>query len=109
MPRPKGSKNKVKDPGIDWDLSIGEAQGAREATVAEIEEITNKIAALKTDLKNCKKELKSIDNRIASMEKKKAAAEQKAAEEAKKTEATELVKKALASGYTVDNILELLK
>lgn len=109
MARPKGSKNKVKDPGIDYALSIAEKQGAVDAITEEINALVANIDELKAQLKEKKKELKSFERQIATLEAKKEAADQKAAEEAKANEAIELVKHALAQGTTADEILELLK
>ena len=54
-------------------------------------------------------ELKSAEKEVAKLEAKKAKADQKAAEEAKKAEAEDVLKKLLASGMSVDEILAKLK
>lgn len=111
MPRPKGSKNKVKIEKIpvDYDLSIAEVSAGRDALASEIESITANINSLREDLKAKKKEFKSTDKRIAGLQAKKAKADQKAAEEAAEKAAIDIVKKALAEGTSADEIMELLK
>lgn len=54
-------------------------------------------------------EIKQVEKEIAKLEAKKAKADAKAAEEAKKSEAENVVKKLLASGMSADEILEKLK
>ena len=67
MPRPKGSKNKLKPvkATVDFAAQLAEKQSAKEAVAAEIASITANINALKADLKTKKAELKSIDNEIS--------------------------------------------
>ena len=95
MPRPKGSKNKLKTikATVDFAVQIAEKQSAKEAVAAEITSITANIDTLKADLKAKKVELKSIDKEIAKIEAKKIKAETKAAESAKKAEAEDMLKK----------------
>ena len=111
MPRPKGSKNKVKTVKItpDFATQITEKQSEKETLAAEIASITANIDALKADLKAKKAALKKAEKELAKLEDKKAAADQKAAEAAKKTEAEDMVKKLLAEGMSADEILAKLK
>ena len=111
MPRPKGSKNKIKTvkATVDFAAQIAEKQSARESLSAEIASITANIDSLKTDLKEKKASLKAIDKEIVRLEAKKAKADAKAAEEAKKTEAESVLKKLLAEGMSADEILAKLK
>lgn len=111
MPRPKGSKNKVKTvkTTTDFATQITEKQSEKETLTAEIASITANIDALKADLKAKKAALKKIEKELTKLEDKKAAADQKAAEAAKKTEAEDMVKKLLAEGMSADEILEKLK
>ncbi|MEF2866510.1 MAG: hypothetical protein U0N87_07045 [Anaerobutyricum sp.] len=60
-------------------------------------------------MKEKKSALKKAEKEVASLEAKKAKADAKAAEEAKKAETESVVKKLLASGISVDEILEKLK
>lgn len=111
MPRPKGSKNKLKTvkTTIDFAAQIAEKQAAKEAAAAEIASITENIDALKADLKTKKASLNKLDKELVKLESKKKDAETKAAESAKKAEAEAVLKKLLASGKTADEILAKLK
>ncbi len=108
MPRTKGSKNRPK-PTNDFTSQIAEKQEFIASLTSEITFITANIDTLKADLKEKKAVLKSTQKELAKLEAKKAAAEQKAAEAAKKNEAENLVKKLLAEGVSVDDIIEKLK
>lgn len=109
MPRTKGSKNRPKTATADFASQIAEKQSAREALSAEIASIIANMDSLKADLKEKKVSLKTIDKEIVKLEAKKAKADAKAAEEAKKTEAESVLKKLLAEGISVDEILAKLK
>ena len=109
MPRTKGSKNKPKTVTADFVTQIAEKQSVKETLSAEIASIIANIDTLKADLKEKKTALKKVEKEVASLELKKAKADAKAAEEAKKTEAEDVLKKLLASGMTADEILEKLK
>ena len=93
MPRPKGSKNKVKTESPALDLTaIEEMMGKIES---EIEELT-------TTLKVKKGELKELGKQKLEAEKK--AAERKADED--KAKLFEAVEK---SGKSIEEILEMIK
>lgn len=109
MPRTKGSKNKPKMVTADFATQIAEKQSAKEELSAEIASIAANIDSLKADLKEKKVSLKAIDRDIVKLEGKKAKADAKVAEEAKKTEAESVLKKLLAEGMGVDEILAKLK
>ena len=110
MARPKGSKNKSNVIAtVDYASLIAEKNAAIEATNNEIASITANIDTLKGDLKARKAEVKKLNKDIAKLESKKSAADQKIAEAAAEKEAIDLVKKVLAGGTTVDEIIELLK
>ena len=53
MPRPKGSKNKVKPaiPTTDLAALIADKSSAKDALAADIASLEEKLTALKTDLK----------------------------------------------------------
>ena len=53
MPRPKGSKNKVKPttPSTDFTSLIAEKSSTKEALVADIASLEENLTALKADLK----------------------------------------------------------
>lgn len=109
MPRPKGSKNKTKNANIDYAVAIAEKESEKTSVNAEIENLVGVIADAKEELKAKKKQLKAIDKKIEFLTTAKENAEKYAVEQAKKDEAIEVVKQALAQGTTVDEILELLK
>ena len=109
MPRTKGSKNKPKTVTADFTTKIAKKQSAKEALTAEIASITTNIDTLKADLKEKKIALKTAEKEVASLEAKKAKADAKAAEEVKKAEAESVLKKLLAEGMSVDEILAKLK
>ena len=94
MPRPKGSKNKVK---VKEALGFAQEEIEEKIAAAEAE-----IAALSEQLKAKKAELKALAK--AKLEAEKAAAEKKAAEDKKK-----LLSAVEASGKSIEEILEMLK
>ena len=95
MPRTKGSKNKPKITK-DYVSQIAEKQESLTSLTAEIESITANIDTLKVDLKEKKTALKKAEKEAATLE-------------AKKAEAEAVLKKLVASGMSVDEILEKLK
>ena len=122
MPRPKGSKNKVKATKVTADFAAQiaakqEEKAAVEAeilkvaasTVAHIEELKTDVKSLNADLKAKKASVKKLDKEVAKLEARQAAAAQKAAEASKKAEAEDVLKKLLASGVSANEILEKLK
>ena len=110
MPRPKGSKNKTKViDGVDYTAQIAEKNTAAEIVAKEIEELGDKIGALNAERKAKEAELRTLNKEIAKLTKKKETADAKIAEEAKKAEAENLVKKLLAEGMSVDEIVDALK
>lgn len=108
MPRTKGSKNRPKLT-TDFAFQIAEKQESIASLTSEITSITANIETLKADLKEKKAALKTAQKELISLERKKSIADAKATEEAKKTEAEEVLKKLLASGMSADEILEKLK
>ena len=110
MPRPKGSKNKIKViDNTDYAAQIAEKNATAEVVANDIEELGNKIGALNAERKSKESELRKLNKEITKLTEKKAAADQKAAEEAAEKEAVDLVKKVLAGGTTADEIIDLLK
>ena len=95
MPRTKGSKNKLKITK-DYVSQIAEKQESLTSLTAEIKSITANIDTLKADLKEKKTALKKAEKEVATLE-------------AKKAEAEAVLKKLVASGMSVDEILEKLK
>lgn len=111
MPRPKGSKNKVKPTtqSIDFTSLIAEKSSSKEALVADIAVLEENLTALKADLKAKKAELKTVKKELGRLEVQKAEVEAREAEEAKKAELEETIQKLMADGVSAAEILEKLK
>ena len=111
MARPKGSKNKIctVKATVDYVAVVAEKAAEKENLESEVSALTANIDDLKTQLKAKKIELKTATKELTKAESKKAAAEAKAAEEAKKSEAEDMLKKLLASGITAEEILAKLQ
>ena len=110
MPRPKGSKNKVK-PTIPTDFSslIAEKSSSKEALVADIATLEENLANIKAGLKAKKADLKAVEKELAKLEEQKAAFDAAEAEKAKKAELEEMIQKLMADGVSAAEILEKLK
>ena len=104
MPRPKGSKNKVKSTTAQLDFTslIAEKAAAKDALVSDI-------ATLEENVNNLKSELKKLDNELSKLEEQKAEADAKAAEEAQRAELEDTIQKLMATGVSAAEILEKLK
>ena len=112
MPRPKGSKNKVKTatvPTSDFATLIAEKAAAKESLTADITALEENLETIKADLKEKKAELKKLDTELSKLEAQKAEADAKAAEEAQKAELEDTIQKLMATGVTAAEILEKLK
>lgn len=111
MPRPKGSKNKVKPAtqSIDFTSLIAEKLSSKEALVADIATVEENLTALKADLKTKKAELKKLDVELGKLEEQKAEVEAREAEKAKKAELEERIQQLMANGVSAAEILEKLK
>ena len=111
MPRPKGSKNKVKSTTAQLDFTslIAEKTSAKENLTVEIATLEENLTALKADLKAKKAELKKLDTELGKLEEQKAEVEAREAEEAKKAELEEMIQKLTADGVSAAEILEKLK
>ena len=111
MPRPKGSKNKVKTaiPTTDFDALIAEKAEAKDALTAEVATLEENLESIKADLKTKKAELKKLDTELSKLEAQKAEADAKAAAEAQKAELQEAIQKLMADGVSAAEILEKLK
>lgn len=111
MPRPKGSKNKVKPTtqSIDFDTLIAEKSSTKEALVADIAVLEENLDSIKTELKAKKAELKKLDTELSKLEEQKAAFDAAQAEEAKKAELESVLQKLMADGVSAAEILEKLK
>ena len=110
MPSPKHSVIlKPLKRGYHHASQIIEKQETIASLNTEIASITANIDTLKADLKEKKTALKKAQKEVSALEAKKTKADAKVAEEAKKAEAENVVKKLLAGGMSVDEILEKLK
>ena len=111
MPRPKGSKNKVKPttPSTDFTSLIAEKSSTKEALVADIATLEENLTSIREELKAKKAELKKLDTEITKLEEQKAAFDAREAEEAKKAELEETIQKLMADGVSAAEILEKLK
>ena len=111
MPRPKGSKNKVKPTiqSIDFTSLIAEKSSSKEALVADIAVLEENLTSIKADLKAKKAELKKLDTELGKLEEQKTAFDAREAEEAKKVESEETIQKLMADGVSAAEILEKLK
>ena len=111
MPRPKGSKNKVKSTTAQPDFTslIAEKAAAKDALTADIAALEENVNNLKTELKEKKAELKKLDTELSKLEAQKAEADAKAAAEVQKAELQETIQKLMADGVSAAEILEKLK
>lgn len=112
MPRPKGSKNKVKPTSIsttDFTSLIAEKSSTKEALVADIATLEENLDSIKTELKAKKAELKKLDTELGKLVEQKAAFDAAEAEKAKKAELEETIQKLMADGVSAAEILEKLK
>lgn len=111
MPRPKGSKNKVKStiPTADFDALIAEKSSSKEALVADIASLEENLTSIREELKAKKAELKKLDTELIKLEEQKAAFDAAEAEKAKKAELEETIQKLMAEGVSAAEILEKLK
>ena len=109
MPRPKGSKNKVKVAQGDFAALIEEKAAAKDALVSDIAVLEENVNNLKNELKEKKVELKKLDTELSKLEAKKAEADAKAVAEAQKAELEETIQKLMADGVSAAEILEKLK
>ena len=111
MARPKGSKNKARTvkASVDYAAVVAEKAAAKEKIESEVASLNANFDDLKMQLKAKKAELKAATKELTKAENKKAAAEAKAMEEAKKSEAEDVLKKLLASGMSADEIVAKLQ
>lgn len=112
MPRPKGSKNKVKNTkssGISLEDLIAEAS----AEVASLEEEVNAVEAVVSEqtakLKSLKAELKKAAKKLQGYEEQKAQEAALAAAAAAKEALQEKIDELLNNGLSLEDILEKLK
>ena len=113
MPRPKGSKNKVKkvkvSAAVDFDAAVAEKESEKAAIAGEIAALNEKLAEVKAEVKAKKSALLSLDKEIAKLQKNKDAQAEKKAEEARKAELNDLLSSLLKEGLSSEEILSKLK
>ena len=111
MPRPKGSKNKVKPTTdrLDFTSLIAEKSSSKEALAADIASLEENLASIKADLKAKKAELKKLVTELSKLEEQKAAFDAAEAEAAKEAELEETIQKLMDDGVSAAEILEKLK
>lgn len=113
MPRPKGSKNKIKRTNTNSAAEItsvlAEKAAEREQLNGDIAGLLEEINSLKTQLKKKRSELKTVEKVIAKLEAKKTAEEAKATQNARKAEIDSALQKLIADGMSIDEILDKLK
>lgn len=73
MPRPKGSKNKVKPTtqSIDFTSLIAEKSSSKEALVADIASLEENLTSIREELKAKKAELKTVEKELGKLEERK--------------------------------------
>lgn len=110
MPRPKGSKNKVKltTTLIDFTSLIAEKSSTKEALVADIASLEENLTSIREELKAKKAELKTVEKELGRLEEQKAAFDAAQAEEAKKAELERVLQQLMADDVSVAEILEKL-
>ena len=113
MPRPKGSKNKVKkvkvSASMDFDASIAEKENEKAVIAGEIAALEEKLVEAKAEIKAKKSALASLDKEISKLQKTKEAQNEKIAEEARKNEINNLLSSLLKEGLSSEEILSKLK
>ena len=72
MPRPKGSKNKVKPTTADFTSLIAEKSSAKDALVADIASLEENLTSIREELKAKKAELKTVEKELGKLEEQKA-------------------------------------
>lgn len=109
MARPKGSKNKKKiAAGASVDELIAQRLEAKAALEAERDELTAVVAENTKNLRAVKYQIKKLDKEVAAYEAQKAAAEAAEAAAAAKEAVQAKIEELLASGKSLDEIMNLL-
>ena len=94
MPRPKGSKNKVK-------IAVS-------TTAVTVEEIESKMAALETEIATLGETLKAKKSELKELGKQKAVAEKEAEERKAEADKAAILEAVQKSGKSMEEILELI-
>ena len=107
MPRPKGSKNKVKTPVVivDYAAELEKKISEKNTLEADITALEADVDGLKVQLKGKKMELKALDKEIAALERKKSRQDAEALRKAQKEEIDSTIQQLLDDGMSVEDIL----
>ena len=111
MPRPKGSKNKPKGVGNDLDVlnaQIIEKLNEKSALEQEEKALVETIAESKVRLRKVKMSLKKLDKNIAALESMREEMGKAKEREVAMQELQPKVDALLASGKTIDEIVDML-
>ena len=106
MPRPKGSKNKLK---TDPTVQIEQLTAAKLALAEEEAQTAGVIAEQKKKLRDIQKRIKGLDKELAKLEARKSEIELAAKSEEAKKELQGKIEELLKSGVSADEILSKLK
>ncbi len=111
MPRPKGSKNKVKTPVviIDYAAELEKKISEKNTLEADITALEADVDGLKVQLKEKKTALKALDKDIAALEQKKSRQDAEALRKAKKEEIDKAIQQLLDDGMSMEEVLNKLK
>ena len=105
MPRPKGSKNKVKKHVTPLEQLLNDKSAALAAVETLTAELENALAAVKAK----KSELKAAQKKLRGLEKLESVAAAQAQEQQRKAEIEQLASVLVESGKSLDELRELLK
>ena len=111
MPRPKGSKNKVKTPVviIDYAAELEKKISEKNTLEADITALEADVDGLKVQLKEKKTALKALDKDIAALEQKKSRQDAEALRKAQKEEIDKAIQQLLDDGMSMEEVLNKLK
>lgn len=111
MPRPKGSKNKVKNPVdvVDYAAELEKKISEMNALEADITALEADVDGLKVQLKEKKTMLKEIHKKIAALERKKSRQDAEALRKAQKEEIDKAIQQLLDDGMSIEEVLNRLK
>ena len=111
MPRPKGSKNKVKTSVviIDYAAELEKKISEKNTLEADITALEADVDGLKVQLKEKKTALKELDKEIAALERKKSRQDAEALRKAQKEEIDKAIQQLLDDGMSMEEVLNKLK
>lgn len=111
MPRPKGSKNKMKESVVmvDYTVELEKRTAEKNTVESDITALEADINGLKVQLKEKKMELKMLDKKIKELERKKARQDAEALQKAQKEEINRTIQQLLDDGMSIGEVLDRLK